>query len=163
MPVSTGKIGNRPRNERDPRLPISEPDRQEIERLYADFLRGKARLVGPGGESGVVPDSLYSFLVELTGLLNQGKPVMIVRSQATLTTMQAASLLGVSRQFLVNLLERGEIPFHLVGTHRRIYAEDLLRHKTERDKRRHRAITELAQAEANEGIYFRNPSGADEG
>ncbi len=33
-------------------------------------------------------------------------------------------MLGVSRQFLIKLLERDEIPHHMVGTHRRIYVRD---------------------------------------
>jgi len=70
-------------------------------------------------------------------------------------------LLGVSRQFLVNLLEGGEIPYHTVGTHRRVYAEDLFRYKARRDLNRHRAIRELARAEAAEGLYDRKPAASD--
>jgi excisionase family DNA binding protein len=72
--------------------------------------------------------------------------------------MEAAVLLGVSRQFLVNLLEKGEIPHHMVGTHRRVYAQDLFRYKAQRDASRHKAIVELAQAEARDGLYGVEPS-----
>ena len=148
--------------EKDRRVPISEIDRKEIEQLYAAFRRGKAKLVAPGGEARLLPESLYSFLIELIGLLNEGKSVMIVQNQAKLTTMEAASLLGVSRQFLVNLLEKGEVPYHMVGTHRRIYAQDLFQYKTQRDGRRHRDISDLAQAEAREGIYHQEPCSVDQ-
>ncbi len=148
--------------EKDQRGPISDTDRKEIEQLYAAFRRGKAKLVGPSGEARLLPDSLYSFLVELIGLLNEGKSVMIVQNQAKLTTMEAALLLGVSRQFLVNLLGKGEIPYHMVGTHRRIYAQDLFQYKVQRDGQRHKVIRELAQAEAQEGLYDREPSSVDE-
>jgi excisionase family DNA binding protein len=80
---------------------------------------------------------------------------------AKLTTMEAASILGVSRQFLVNLLEKGEIPYHMVGTHRRMYAQDLFRYKAKRDEQRHEAIRELAQAEAREGLYDRTATSGD--
>jgi excisionase family DNA binding protein len=162
MPSATEKTENPLPTEKDQRVPISEMDRKEIEQLYAAFRRGKAKLVGPSGEARLLPDSLYSFLVELIGLLNEGKSVMIVQNQAKLTTVEASSLLGVSRQFLVNLLEKGEIPYHMVGTHRRIYAQDLFQYKAQRDKRRHKIVRELAQAEAKEGIYDREPCSVNE-
>jgi excisionase family DNA binding protein len=146
----------------DRRVPVSDTDRREIEELYLAFRRGKAKLVAPNGEARLLPESLYSFLVELIGLLNEGKSVMIVQNQAKLTTMEAASILGVSRQFLVNLLEKGEIPYHMVGTHRRMYAQDLFQYRARRDEQRHKAIRELAQAEASDGIYDRTAMAADE-
>lgn len=146
----------------DRRVPISDTDRSEIEQLYDAFRRGKAKLVAPNGEARLLPDSLYSFLVELIGLLNEGKAAMIVQHQAKLTTVEAASILGVSRQFLVNLLEAGEIPYHMVGTHRRIYAQDLFQFKIRRDSHRHRAIRDLAQAETSEGLYDRTAISGDE-
>jgi excisionase family DNA binding protein len=144
------------------RVPISDPDRNEIEQLYDAFRRGKAKLIGPSGEARLLPDSLYSFLVELIGFLNEGKSVMIVQNQAKLTTIEAAALLGVSRQFLVNLLDKGEIAHHMVGTHRRVYAQDLFEYKAKRDAARHKALRELMQAEAKEGLYDREPSSVDE-
>src|ERR1017187_1935906 len=143
-------------------VPISDPDRKQIEQLYEAFRRGKAKLIGPSGEARLLPDSLHSFLVELIGLLNEGKSVMIVQNQAKLTTMEAAALLGRSRQFLVNLLEKGEIAHHMVGTHRRVYAQDLFQYKAKRDEYRHKVISELAQAEAKEGLYDREPSSVDD-
>jgi excisionase family DNA binding protein len=163
MPNATAKDQSPlPPTEMDRRVPISKTDRKEIEQLYDAFRRGKAKLVAPSGEARLLPASLYSFLVELIGLLNEGKSVMIVQNQAKLTTMEAASVLGVSRQFLVNLLEKGEIPYHMVGTHRRIYAQDLFQYRAQRDGDRHKAIRELAQAEASEGLYDKRAVSGDE-
>ena len=163
MPDATAKDQSPlPPTEKDRRVPISDTDRREIEQLYDAFRRCKAKLVAPSGEARLLPDSLYSFLIELIGLLNEGKSVMIVQHQAKLTTVEAASILGVSRQFLVNLLERGEIPYHMVGTHRRMYAQDLFQYKARRDDHRHKAIRELAQAEASEGLYDRTAISGDE-
>jgi len=98
----------------DQRELISATDRREIEELYEAMRKGKAKLVSPGGHTRVLPSSLYSFLVELIGLLNEGKSVYIVQNQAKLTTVEAAAMIGVSRQFLVNLLQKSEIPHHMV-------------------------------------------------
>lgn len=136
-------------------------NRQEIEELYSALRLGKAKLVGPDGQARLLPQSLYAFLVELVGLLNEGKSAYIVRNEASLTTVEAAAMLGVSRQFLVNILEKGEIPYHLVGTHRRIYAQDLLAYKSRRDQDRRKALRDLAKEEAAEGLYDRIPAAGD--
>ena len=46
-----------------------------------------------------------------------------------LTTGEAGALLGVSRQHVVNLCSRGDLPFEFVGAHRRIRRADLERYR----------------------------------
>jgi excisionase family DNA binding protein len=66
-------------------------------------------------------------------------------------------MLGVSRQFLIKLLERDEIPHHMVGTHRRIYVRDLPAYKAKRDSKRSQVLDELTCAEAADGLYDLEP------
>jgi excisionase family DNA binding protein len=138
-------------------VPLSTEDRRDVLKLYDAIRRGKAKLVSPDGEIKQLPDSLYSFLIELIGLLNEGHCVYIVQNQAKLTTVEAATMLGVSRQFLVNLLEKGEISYHMVGTHRRIYAQDLLQYKAKRDGQRRTTLRDLINAELDENLYDKVP------
>jgi len=49
----------------------------------------------------------------------------VVAETELLTTGQAAELLGTSRQHVVDLCERGVLPYVRVGTHRRIRRTDL--------------------------------------
>jgi excisionase family DNA binding protein len=104
-----------------------------------------------------MPVSLEGFLVKVTAGLREGRSVAIVQDDAQLTTVEAARTLGVSRQFLIGQLEKGEIPFHMVGTHRRLYARDVLAYRMRRDRKRHRILNDLTRAEAEDGLYDREP------
>lgn len=136
------------------KLPIvlSEADQRQVLELYQKIQRSRAKLVGPDGKTQSLPVSLYEFLVKLIADLCEGQSVAIVQNDAQLTTVEAARMLGVSRQFLVNLLERDEIPYHMVGTHRRIYVRDLLAYKGKRDSKRRQVLDELTRAEAEDGL-----------
>jgi len=132
---------------------ISAKDQREIVELYEKLREVQAKLVGPDGKTEVLPNNVYSFLCRLLADLKAGNSVTILQSKAELTTVEAAKLLGMSRQFLVNLLSRNEIPFHMIGTHRRLYARDVLAYKSKRDNARRKTLDDLSRAEYDEGIY----------
>jgi excisionase family DNA binding protein len=138
-------------------LAISEADQRQVLELYQKIQRSRAKLVGPDGKTQNLPVSLYEFLVKLIADLCEGQFVAIVQNDAQLTTVEGARMLGVSRQFLIKLLERGDIPHHMVGTHRRIYVRDLLAYKTKRDSNRRKILDDLTRAEAEEGLYDLEP------
>jgi excisionase family DNA binding protein len=141
----------------------SPSDQRDIDELYRRLQRASAKLVGPDGKTQVLPNNVYSFLCQLLADLTAGSSVTILQNNALLTTMEASKMLGMSRQFFVNLLTKGEIPFIKVGTHRRIYARDLLAYKAKRDAARRKVIDDLARAEYDEGIYERMPDDPDAG
>ncbi|HZP89354.1 MAG TPA: excisionase family DNA-binding protein [Burkholderiales bacterium] len=66
-----------------------------------------------------------------------------------LTIEEAADFLKVSRSYLLDLLESGALPIHLVGSERRLRTEDLARYKEQVDGQRRKALDELT-AEAQE-------------
>lgn len=49
----------------------------------------------------------------------------MIPEDKTFTSQAAANLLGISPQFFVDLLEKKEIPFHLVGADCRVYFKDM--------------------------------------
>ena len=96
-----------------------------------------------------VPTSALRLLLEALTEIGQGNAVSIVSMHAELTTQETADVLNVSRPFVVQLLERGEIPFHKIGTHRRVRYRDVIDYKNRIDEQRRKALAELA-AEAQE-------------
>lgn len=130
-------------------LVIPQAEREQVKELYGLVRCSRAAaLVGPDGIRQEIPNSVYSFLVHLLKLLDEGKSVAITQTMHELSTAEAAKFLGVSRQFLVNLVEKGEIPHHKVGTHRRLYLEDVAAYGARRDRKRREVLEKMVQAEA---------------
>ena len=90
-------------------------------------------------------------------MMQEGRAIIMLPEDETFTTQAAANFLGVSRQFIVDLLEQGEIPFHLVGVHRRVYFKDLLEFQKRRDGKRAKVLDDLAAEVNRSDFYFPKP------
>lgn len=115
--------------------------------------QGEAKLVAPSGEEVMLPHSVYDVIRRVVHDMAQGRAVRILPVHAEMTTQQAADVLNVSRPFLINLLRREEIPFQMVGTHRRVRLEDLLVYKARRDSERLQLLDEIASESQELGLY----------
>ena len=105
------------------------------------------------GEAVTLPPALTSFLGKLLRHVEQGEALTVITSGQHLSTNEAAEVLGVSRPFLIqNLLNAGLIPFHYVGSHRRIQAADLLAYQQEREML-HKLLDEITAEAQDMGLY----------
>jgi len=125
---------------------------------------GPVKVVGIHGRKAELPCTVAGLLDQILKNLQAGKAVTIVAEPQQLTTQRAANLLGVSRPFMVRLLEEGKLPFHMVGSHRRVHLKDVLAYRKRRDRERHSAINRMARMELAAGTYDKVilPEGAEE-
>lgn len=86
-----------------------------------------------------LPFLAIKLLHQILTQMAEGNAVTLIPIHAELTTQEAANLLNVSRPFLIKLLEKNKIPFHKVGTHRRIRFIDLLHYKASADRESQKA------------------------
>lgn len=122
-----------------------------LEKL-ADAIRGEGpvHLRAEGHRVDiVVPHSAVIVLARALESFAEGDGVTVLPAEAELTTQQAADALNVSRPYLIGLLERGEIEYRTLGTHRRVKASSLVAYLKADDARREAAADELS-AEAHD-------------
>ena len=136
------------------RLDPSMLDREELKDLVR-FLSatGTPALVDEHGERHDLPKPVFDQLLRVLKMMNEGRAIVMLPEEETFTSQAAANYLGVSRQHLVDLLEGGEIPFHRVGTHRRVYFKDLLTYEHSRDSKRRKSLDEMMTEVDDAGLY----------
>lgn len=129
---------------------------RESSRLLSLYLSTKEesqsiRVIDQAGEHEAVkvPTAAFRLLIDILSEMAQGNAVSMIPVHAELTTQEAADMLNVSRPYLVKLLDSGEIQYHKVGSHRRVYYHDLVEYKARIDGERNKALEALA-AEAQE-------------
>ena len=108
------------------------------------------RLISNGTEGQIVtiPTVALSLLIEILRQMADGNTVSIIPVKKELTTQEAADILQVSRPYLVELLESGEIPYRKVGTRRQVLTQDVINYKNRIDAARAQTLAELsAQAQ----------------
>jgi excisionase family DNA binding protein len=79
-----------------------------------------------------LPDSLTTLVIRALCGAADGKKIVLVEEDEEVSPEKAAEVLHVSRPFLVKKLDAGEIPFHWVGSHRRLLMSDLIEYKRQR-------------------------------
>lgn len=134
----------------DVRMPTPEDSKKAEEArrvLEAVALDDAQEVVAAFGESRVqvtLPRAVFESLLEILRHVRHGRAVTLVPIHAELTTQQAAKILNVSRPYVIQLLDEGKIPFHTVGKHRRIRAENLFTFKKQMKMDMRAAADELA-------------------
>lgn len=133
-----------------------ESSRQLTKILAAkkDSVQVCIRADGRKEQTVAIPLAAFHLLTNILTEMAKGNAVTLIPVHAELTTQQAADLLKVSRPYLIELLEKGAIPFRKVGTHRRILFQDVMAYKRETDQARLKALEELSALDQELGFGY---------
>lgn len=146
-------------NRLDPSL-IPEDQLAELAQAFAK--PGHVALIDAQGNQTHIPEEMFRHFARIVRLMTERKAIVLVPEDEAFTTQAAANYMGMSRQFFVGLLEKGEIPFHRVGTHRRVSFKDLLEYEKKRDRTRREGMDRLTDEVINAGLYFPDPAATQE-
>lgn len=142
---------------------LTPEDRRLLEQISQEvFGNERPALMSREGLRIDLPEPVFQLLVRIVSALREGESIALIPEHEPMTTQAAANFLGVSRPSLVRLLETGEIPFHTVGTHRRVLIKDLKNYEHKRDQDRSAGLKALFGKIQKEGLYDAVESG-DEG
>ncbi|HJQ17413.1 MAG TPA: helix-turn-helix domain-containing protein [Allosphingosinicella sp.] len=116
--------------------------------------RGAITVQLEDGTNLQLPKAVTPLLVHILTEMGNGNAVTLIPIHAELTTQEAANLLGVSRPFLIKLLKNKDLPFHKVGTHRRVLFKDLEEYRIKRESKRRTALDELTKQAQDLGMGY---------
>lgn len=105
-------------------------------------------------ETVEVPAAAAALLLRLLAEMAAGHAVTIIPIHAELTTREAADLLGVSRPFLIKLIDQGKLPHRMVGSHRRVQFKDVMEYQRRSETDRRAALAQLAEDAQKLGLGY---------
>ena len=111
-------------------------------------------IILPDGGRLDLPPSIARGLFVMLSALSEGDAVAVVPMGTDLTTQEAAKLLGVSRPYLIRLVNQGLIPCEWVGSHRRIRVEDALAYRRSREAKQRGILQQLAEETDSAGLRY---------
>ncbi|ONM46457.1 helix-turn-helix domain-containing protein [Nocardia donostiensis] len=91
-----------------------------------------------------LPREVHQALKQIVAAMRAGKAVTVAPQSMTLTSQQAADLLGVSRPTVKRLIEKGELPAERIGTRHRLLLDDVLKYREVRRQRQYAFLAETS-------------------
>jgi excisionase family DNA binding protein len=127
--------------------------REALRRIDSSPVRMLAR-DEDGAESPVeIPPLALELLGEILDELARGNAVALEPVPRLLSILQASELLGVTRNFVEQLIDQGKLDCQMDGTGRRIVFEDLMAFKEKDDEATSRVLDELVAETQELGLY----------
>lgn len=135
---------------------LREQLEQVLQHLRECVTQGKpVKLAMSGKQTRAIalPTATVEVLQQALTLEQQGKRFTLVAEDAEVSPERAAELLHISRPTLLKKLDAGELPFHYVGTHRRITLAHLMEYKRQRQLKGQAALQHMTELAEEMGLY----------
>ncbi|KAA8890589.1 helix-turn-helix domain-containing protein [Nocardia colli] len=91
-----------------------------------------------------LPQEVHQALTQVVAAMLAGKAVTVAPRSMTLTSQQAADLLGVSRPTVKRLIDKGDLAAERIGTRHRLLLDDVLTYRENRRQRQYDALASTA-------------------
>jgi excisionase family DNA binding protein len=134
-------------------LRLAKENSEILKQYIKDHGSASLKLIGAESKEIALPDSILRLVYEAMVSAASGKRLRLVEEDEEVSPEKAAEFLQVSRPYLVRLLDSGEIPFHYVGTHRRITMSDLIEYKRKRKIKSKEALQRMTELSEEMGLY----------
>lgn len=122
-----------------------------------DVAQSPPRLMAADGTSVELPAQVHEVLLQVATAMEAGLAVTVAPHHLTLSTQEAADLLGVARTTLVRLLETGAIPFDKPSRHRKVKLVDLLDYRERQRSHAEQALADMVADTERLGLYDESP------
>jgi excisionase family DNA binding protein len=124
-----------------------------LEARGGEAPKPRPRLVDAEGKTVEIPDNINDVLLQVVTAMQAGLAVTVAPQHLTLSTQEAADLLGIARTTLVRLLDEGAIPFDKPSRHRKVKLVDLLDYKMRQRRTSIDALADMVADSERLGLY----------
>lgn len=124
-----------------------------VERAQAAIEQGSELHLRAGDAEATVDRETAALVLAVLRARLTGHAVLVEPLPDELTTGQAADVLGVTRPTVVAMVERGALSARLIGTHRRVPTDEVLRLRATGPSARQQKLDELTRLSVEAGLY----------
>ena len=109
------------------------------------------------------PENLISVLASIVQSMQQNDELLLLSRHRVMTTQEAADFVGVSRQYMVRLMDSGVIACDRTGKHRRVRLSDIVAYQQHRAATGKAAMDSMTDMMVEAGVYdhFYDPKASD--
>ena len=125
--------------------PSDDPSVNRIDDLLSTDSPATFALITEGAHIPL-PDEVSAILTQVVAAMRAGKAITVTPQSQSLTTQQAADLLGMSRPTLVKLIDSGDLPCTRTSNRRMLLLDDVLAY---RKRRREQQLASIAATQAD--------------